>query len=156
MCCLKYLVLLQEPEKHAYHFITETWSQGLMKMWSFDQSSWSCNYLSKIPTTSSVWAMMCLQPVTKGSWCNDHGSLKKIQFQVAGLQFFTNVASCMLLSWYQSKPGQHPFPGWSHWQRFRKISCISVISTLRPLLMVGCAGKFITSHYNMSKPQALL
>jgi hypothetical protein len=23
---------------------------------------------------------MCLQPVTKGSWCNDHGRSKKIQF----------------------------------------------------------------------------
>ncbi len=35
MCCLKYLVLLQEPEKHAYHFIPETLSHGLMKMWSY-------------------------------------------------------------------------------------------------------------------------
>ncbi len=98
---------------------------------------------------------MCLQPVTKGSCCNDHGSLKKIQFQVAGPQFFTNVASCMLLSWYQSKPGQYPFPGWSHWQRFRNISCISVISSLRPILMVGGAGKLITPPLQYVKASRL-
>jgi len=98
---------------------------------------------------------MCLQPVTKGSWCNDHGRSKKIQFQVAGLQFFTNVTSCMLLSWYQSKPGQHPFPGSSHWQRFRKISRISVISTLGLILMVGCAGKFIAPPLQYVKASRL-
>jgi hypothetical protein len=50
----------------------------------------------------------------------------------------------MLLLWYQPKPGQHAFPGWSHWQRFRKVSLLSVILTLRLILMVGHTGQLTT------------
>jgi len=39
-----------------------------------------------------------------GEWCNDHGRSKKILFLSSWTGIFSNVASCMLLSWYQSKP----------------------------------------------------